>query len=350
MDYAYSPIQERKPVEGIGIHNYIKEIKEQKERRIPKHYYVSYSTKYADTIDIKCYAQEGVNQLTVEYERLEDNGENEGKKNRIVIAENPKTMGDFQKVKLVIQSYLKDSSVYATEEPLHPEKHIAELKQMGWNMTQEGMDFMLVTKQDGIVEIKRTAFITEELEEMTGAEIRENIQEHNLQKELKMIETLKQYIVKTYEELPSDITPELQEYKQKVQKYSDNEKSGIKNAVNLLDISFKEMKPIKEDTDIIPLMQRSFLQNIRTYLDMIPASYRDSELHSCLTEYLRIREDAITEKENNNGKLSEKSECIFKLYRLIGNYMNKQAEKKREELSVKVEKNLSLSEKVAERE
>lgn len=298
MDYSSSArkIEEIKPVEKNNIISYVQKIKERGSKEKQSIYYVPYSTEYADKVKVNCYVKNKVNELTIEYDIPSNESQETTRKVKLIIAENSGKIGNFSEIENIVNNFLKNSTIFSTMNALNPEIYIAQLEKMGWSFTQDGMDFMLVTKSQGITEIQKTKFTGAELDVLTKEDFARNEKEHSERIEERMIERLEKYIVTSYEKIPTDDRPEVQPYKEKVLKYKLNKQSGVENSTDLLDAIFREMKPIREKSSLIPLMQRSYIQNLEAYIDMIPDEYRDDELHDCLKEYINIRASVIRRK------------------------------------------------------
>lgn len=288
-------IQDMKPKDGMKLAEYLKTVK---QMNIPEQYYVLYNVKYAESAKINYYAENKTNYLVVEYEVPREKDSKETQLVKLIIAKHENTIGDLEKTRNTLKMFFRNSQMYSTAEAVDSLTYISKLQKMGWEFTNEGIDLMQVTKLQGDVELKRTQFTEAELEVFsTNNQIEENRRQHIDRTEKNIIEEIKHYILSTYEELPEGLSQELDIYKEKVHRYSNSLKIGEENQAYLLGAIFKELIPIKETTSIIPLMQKSYNQNLEGYLDMIPTVHRDRTLHSHFKEYMRIRETAVKEKE-----------------------------------------------------
>lgn len=315
--------EEIKPMNGVKLAEYLETIK---QMRIPENYYVPYNVKYSDSIKINYYPENKMNYLVVEYEVPQEENSEETQHVKLIMAKHQNTIGDLEKIQTTLKMFFKSSKMYSTSEAVSPATYIATLQKMGWEFTSEGVEFMQVTKAQGDVEIKRTQFTEAELEELsTGEQKEKNKKQHIDRSEKDIIESIKRYVVDTYEKMPTGLSDELDTYKEKVQAYSKSQKTNKGNS-NLLDAVFRELKPIKETSSIIPLIQRSYNQNLEGYLDMIPQVFRDKQSHNNYKKYMQIREVATKEKEENNKELPENSLAETKLEELV-----KKMDKERDE-------------------
>lgn len=334
-------IQDMKPKDGMKLAEYLKTVK---QMNIPEQYYVLYNVKYAESAKINYYAENKTNYLVVEYEVPREKDSKETQLVKLIIAKHENTIGDLEKTRNTLKMFFRNSQMYSTAEAVDSITYIAKLQKMGWEFTREGIELMQITKLQGDVELKRTQFTEAELEAFSkNDKIEENRKQHINKTEKEIIDGIKQYILSIYETLPEGLSQELDKYKEKVHTYSNSIKTGEENQVYLLGAIFKELIPIKETTPIIPLMQKSYNQNLEGYLDMIPTVYRDRALHTCFKEYMRVREIAVKEKEENNKELPDNSLAEAKLETLVTSIDNEKDEitaKRIEGIQEKVNKKL----------
>lgn len=336
-------IEGMKPVDGKGLAEYLETIKQMK---IPEHYYVPYNVKYSESIKLNYYAENKINYLVIEYEVPQNDDLEEAQHVKLIIAKHPNTIGNSDKLQNTLKMFFKSTQMYSTAEAVDSVSYIAALQKMGWEFTSEGIELMQVTKLQGDVELKRTQFTSAELEAFSANnQTEKNKRQHIDRTERDIIEGIKKYIVDTYKALPKGLSQELDMYKEKVEIYSSYQKEGKENRLNLLDSILRELKPIKESTPMIPLMQKSYNQNLEGYLDMIPIAARDKSLHGHFKEYMRVREVAVKEKEDNNRELPENSLAEAKLETLVTSIDNEKDEitaKRMEEIQEKVNKKVQL--------
>jgi len=305
-------IQDIRPMSKTSIIDYMKEIEKKNS------YYIPYSTKYADKVIVNCYFTNGIYQLTVEYDIPTKNEQQPTERIKLVIAEHKERIADFAFVQNQLEEFLKESKNYSIVPIV--ERYIANIENIGWQFTQEGLDFMLVRKSHGEVEIQKTKYLGEEFDKGVDLDLKK--QNHIRRIDEKAIHTLKQYLISTYKKIPNDMSSEIANYKSKMMQYLVSQKLKKDNQNYLLTIIFRETKPMLEETPLVPLMQKSFNQNIEAYIDMIPEEYRDDKIHAYLKEYLQIRLASIFEKEANEGKLNFNSESIKRLEKLDKEYTN----------------------------
>ncbi len=308
-----------KPKEENATMEYIKKIKETKEKK--RSIYIPYGTQYADIAKVNCYMKDKINELVIEYDVPQEINPELTKKIKLIVAEKPAILGEFSKAVSILKDFLKKSTMFATLDALRPEIYVASLEKMGWTFTQEGIDFMGVTKSQGIVEIEKSKFIRAEDGMLDDEEFQNEEKLHAMRVDKEIIKKFKNYIIETYESIPEkDIDPKLHAYKKKVLLYDFNEKSGVESKHDLLSHAFSALKPIHEQTGIIPLMRRKFLATLREVLELIPKEYQEPKLQKMLNQYLDVRETAIDEKEENNGELRKNSIVEYGVHRVMADY------------------------------
>ncbi len=265
----------------------------------------------------------------------------------MIIAEKPAVLGEFSKAVSIVKDFLKKSTEFATLEALNPEIYVAKLEQMGWTFSQEGIDFMGVTKTQGIVEIEKTKYVRAEDAMLDDEEFQHEEKLHAMRVDKEIIKKFKNYVVEAYESIPEkDIEAKAHIIKKKVMKYDFNEKSGVENKNDLVGYALTSLIPVHEKSAIVPLMRRRFLGTLREVLDEIPKEYQDPKLQEMLHQYLDVRETAIDEKEENNGELRPNSIVEYGLHRIISDYRD--VGTRRLDLRQKVDKILEFHKKQEE--
>lgn len=302
--------QSRQNVESMQTADIIKMMtKEQleKKKQALQNYYVPYDASFLEQgfeVDVFTTERGRKTQLALKYSVNEQpqtivlaNG-NTGKLN---IDATKKQLNKFFSIEL---------KKYATLDGLEPERYIEYIQEMGWKVTPEGLDVFSRTRSDYEVEIKRTEFTNQELENLKSEDIEQNGKEHRLRREWQIIHSISEYIKDGYKQVSfEDIkklgigSKEAGNLKQKYQEVIQYEK--CEDTDNRLSQIFATFRPMSLSTNSIQDEVNNYIQPIREYIRQIPPKYQDENQYEYIYHYLVIRAEAMQQRRVEEKTPSE---------------------------------------------
>lgn len=334
----------------------ITDLKEQ--YKIP--YYVPYSVNYLDSgYEINIYAEnKETKQLALKYFVPGRNGL-EDKKETIILATNTKPHIDVHATKTSLNQYFDLAKMYKTQMEIEPEKCVAKLESLGWDISEEGLDVFSTARIDQVQELQRTQFTTRAQEEITPEVLEKRQEEHYYRMEMKKINLMSDYIKSAYQQVTNDDLKEIR----RIQGKSNTKVETLRKRTNMvreyakqnqdIDLSDNELAQIFTNIKPILLSEHTakkeaslYIQKIRNYIETIPAKYQNEEIQEEIFGYLIMRlEIAISRDELEEKREDKESVESLKEVKQLKRYLQQEEkqekvkrETKRKELGKKAEK------------
>lgn len=331
------------PGENEQVTKYLERVEENKE------YYVPYSVSYLSNYNVKYYTKNNICQIALEYEV--PNGDNTTKQ-RLILATAPIEKGAETQpmVHSIVEGMVTEITEFSSERNFV--EQIAKMQNLGWQVTNEGIDIMQVKKRDTPTEIKRTKFTQDERQTINPEDIKENREAHYERLEEEFIGDIESYIVDGYRDLPQNFTDEeLNNKRQEVLEYWEAKKEGKLDQTKLLPAIFTTMHPMSE-SKINNVMETVYRKKLNEYISKLPEEEIEGlpKQSNLIDQYLEQRE--IYSKIRDNSKDDDQIKTAKDCYRLTIRDIEASVEAKRainrEQVRGNVDKNLGIAKEAKE--
>lgn len=322
------------PSENEKATKYLERVEENKE------YYVPYSVSYLSDYKVKYYTKNNICQIALEYE-IPD-GDNTTKQ-RLILATAPIAKGaeTQPEVQSTIEGIVTEITEFSSKRNFI--EQIAGIQNLGWQVTNEGIDIMQVLKHDRPTEIKRTKFTQDERQTIKPEDIEENRESHYARLEEEFIGDIESYIVDGYKDLEQDSLDEnSKKRKQEVLEYWNGKKKGELDTSKLLPTIFATMRPMAE-SKINNLMEKVYAKKLNEYISEMPEDEIEGlpKQKELIEQYLEQRQEYAKARDNNE---MEKPDANYKATIMdIEAFIEAKRQLKREETRGEVDRYLGTS-------